>query len=284
MTPRNQRSIWKMARKRQRSERVPPVSQSEPNAATSHMRAAKVRSGRKFAIDQAYWSLAIKGPMTCEQLAVWMGRGVRQVKACVGILRRLGLVEPFDSQWRVLPEIREKEFVAMGMPQQKPGRSKQDYSTPADFITAAKHRLAITEFAFDFAADARNMKATRFWSKADDSLSKSAEEWASQCRHSWGWLNPEFADINPWSQRCWQTKQLGGAIALLVPASVGANWFKHFVHGKALVLFLNGRLAFIEGKPDDLYPKDCILCLYAPELAPGYQVWTWKKQLERRAA
>lgn len=192
----------------------------------------------------------------------------------------------------------------MGMPQQKPGRSKQDYSTPADFITAAKRRLGVAEFAFDFAADTRNTKAPRFWSKADDSLSKSAEEWASQCRHSWGFLNPEFADIDPWSQRCWQTKQLGGAIALLVPAGVGANWFRDFVHGKAQVLFLNGRLCFIEDwattidpatlKPGKgparfftsppLYPKDCLLCLYAPELAPGYKFWSWRKRLEKRAA
>lgn len=170
----------------------------------------------------------------------------------------------------------------MTMPRQQPHRSKQDYATPDDFMTASKSKLGITEFSFDFAADASNAKAAQWWGVQHDSLQQSPETWLAAAAGGWGWLNPPFKDIDPWSQRCWQVKQLGGRIAFLVPASVGANWFKHFVHGKALVLFLNGRLAFIEGKPDDLYPKDCILCLYAPDLAPGYKVWTWKQELTKR--
>ncbi len=70
--------------------------------------------------------------------------------------------------------------------------------------------------------------------------------------------------------------QDGARIAFLVPAGVGSNWYRDFVHNKARVLALNGRLAFIEGKPKLLYPKDCILCLYGPDFAPGFDVWSWK--------
>lgn len=176
----------------------------------------------------------------------------------------------------------------MTMPRQKPHRSKQDYATPADFIEAAKLKLGIEAFAFDFAADEGNTKATCFWDVDDNSLAKTPEEWADRLKAfrdpAWGFLNPPFKDIDPWAQRCWQTKQLGGQVAFLVPASVGANWFKHFVHGKARVLFLNGRLAFIEGQPDELYPKDCILALYSPHCEPGYKVWTWRRELRRKHA
>jgi len=61
-----------------------------------------------------------------------------------------------------------------------------------------------------------------------------------------------------------------------VPAAVGSNWYRDYVHKKCLVLALNGRLAFITGKPKLLYPKDCILCLYGPDFAPGFDVWSWK--------
>lgn len=172
----------------------------------------------------------------------------------------------------------------MTMPRQQPHRSKQDYSTPADFIQAAKLKLGIPYFTFDFAADRSNAKANLWWGLQDDSLSQPADAWRAHCGDGTAWLNPPFSDIDPWAHRCWQTKELGGRVAFLTPASVGANWFKRYVHGKALVLFLNGRLAFIEGKPDELYPKDCILCLYSPDLAPGYKIWTWKRELLKRKA
>ena len=78
-----------------------------------------------------------------------------------------------------------------------------------------------------------------------------------------------------WASKCAEVKHRGGRIALLVPASVGANWFKHYVDQKAFWLALNGRLAFLPDKPSWMYPKDCLLALYAPELSPGYEVWTW---------
>ena len=60
-------------------------------------------------------------------------------------------------------------------------------------------------------------------------------------------------------------------IYFLVPAAVGSNWFRGYVHKKALVLFLNGRLSF-DGKAP--YPKDCLLAVYG--VKAGYDVWKWK--------
>ena len=39
---------------------------------------------------------------------------------------------------------------------------------------------------------------------------------------------------------------------------------------------MNGRLAFLPDQPRKNYPKDCVLALFAPDVAPGYEVWTWK--------
>ena len=164
------------------------------------------------------------------------------------------------------------------MPEQKPHRSKQDYSTPDNFIQAVKRRLGVKEFAFDFAADAENSKAgQKYWGELTDSLSEPPEVWFHKCYLGWGWLNPPYTDIESWAIRCMETAAFGGSIALLVPAGVGSNWFRDYVDGIAQVLLLNGRLAFMPDKPTWLYSKDCILCLYSPTIEPGYEVWNWRK-------
>lgn len=168
-------------------------------------------------------------------------------------------------------------------PEQRPGRSKQDYATPKGFIDAVQARLGITRFAHDFAADASNRQAPTYFDEETDAL--RVPHWELSLRQNgcpasgqnWGWLNPPFATIGPWAKRCAETKAAGGSIAFLVPAGVGANWFRDDVDGQALVLLLNGRLAFMPDKPTWLYPKDCLLALYSPFIAPGYEVWTWKR-------
>lgn len=169
----------------------------------------------------------------------------------------------------------------MTMPVQKPGRSKQDYATPRDFLTAVKIKRGITAFRFDFAAGALNTAALQYWCEADNALSYPADQWAAQLDPgwSWGWLNPPFAQIAPWAERCAQVRARNRSLAFLVPAAVGANWFRDHAHQQARVWFLNGRLAFDPTNPTWGYPKDCVLCLYAPWVAPGYEVWNWRETL-----
>lgn len=170
----------------------------------------------------------------------------------------------------------------MPQPEQKPGRSKQDYATPHDFIDAAKARIGIEAFAHDFAADATNTKAATYFDEARDAF--SVPNWADWCYSGWGWLNPPFSNIAPWAARCRTTREAGGSIAFLVPAAVGSNWFRDYVDGHALVLLLNGRIHFMPDRPNWGYPKDCILALFSPEIAPGYEVWSWKRGARRKQA
>ena len=173
----------------------------------------------------------------------------------------------------------------MTTPEQKPGRSKQDYATPKAFLAAVMHYLDIQRFAFDFAADEHNAVAPHWFGITQDALRQP--DWELFCTRGWGWLNPPYADIGPWAKRCKETRDHGGQIAFLVPAGVGSNWFRDYVDGVAKVLFLNGRLCFIPNwrelgfKQKPLYPKDCILCLYSPITAPDYEVWDWRKEISR---
>lgn len=161
-------------------------------------------------------------------------------------------------------------------PPQKPGRSRQDYATPPEFIEAVKRRLGIAEFAVDLAADRDNSVANEFYTYTLDALKR---DWVF---NGWDWLNPPFARITPWTTKAFEESRRGARIAMLVPAGVGANWWRDWVHGKAFVLLLNGRITFVgETMP---YPKDCALLLYGPDIAPGYDVWTWPAKVEKRTA
>lgn len=155
-------------------------------------------------------------------------------------------------------------------PTQKPGKSRQDYQTPTDFLNAVRRRLGIQGFTVDLAATEENAVCDEYFTEAINALKQG---WSFA---GWCWLNPPFKRIDPWVQKAYQESRRGGRIAMLVPAGVGANWWRDWVHGKAFVLLLNGRLTFVgETAP---YPKDCVLLLYGPDIAPGYDVWQWGKQ------
>jgi phage N-6-adenine-methyltransferase len=165
----------------------------------------------------------------------------------------------------------------MTMPKQKPGRSKQDYNTPPEFIEAVMKRLKIDSFDCDLAADDNNALCDIYYTAEMSALPDDISwHWGS----GWNWLNPPFDQIGKFAFKAAVQSRRGVKIAMLVPASVGANWFRDYVHGLAgvQVLFLNGRITFVGCK--DPYPKDCMLVLYGGRKSPfhqPYDVWSWAK-------
>ena len=164
------------------------------------------------------------------------------------------------------------------------GHSKQDYATPREFLAAVEKRWGAMNF--DLAADRSNRVCEEYYGPGsalgEDSLAKSWEVLAGNL-----WLNPPFSDISPWAEKCSECVQRKGSlgtILLLVPASIGSNWFAKYVHPYAYVYALQGRLSF-DGKAP--YPKDCMLCVYERVqtklygkvesfLEPGFTVWDWR--------
>jgi phage N-6-adenine-methyltransferase len=155
-------------------------------------------------------------------------------------------------------------------PIQKPHRSKQDYQTPKEFLDAVRCRLGIEDFLLDVAADTKNAVAPMFYDEATDGLKQS---W--NMGNGWTWCNPPYSNISPWVAKAFkETVSNGAKTAMLIPASVGANWWRDYVHEMAHVIFLNGRISFDGIAP---YPKDCALLLYTPYTVGGYEVWSWRQ-------
>jgi len=94
------------------------------------------------------------------------------------------------------------------------------------------------------------------------------------------WLNCEFDDCATWAEKCVAEGKLGLPIALLTPASVGADWARDFIWPHADVYMLNGRICF-DGK--DPYPKDCMLSIFGQKSKIRFLaedrvrlVWDWR--------
>jgi hypothetical protein len=157
------------------------------------------------------------------------------------------------------------------MPDQKPGRSRQDYGTPVKFIEAVVSRFGL--IAWDLAAHEKNHVSPDWYgpgsASAIDSLHQSLD-WATTAPGELLWLNPPFENIAPWARKCADSCDKGAKIAFLVPASIGSEWFAKYVYNKSFVLALRPRLSFDGKNP---YPKDCILCIYGE--SPGFNLWKW---------
>jgi phage N-6-adenine-methyltransferase len=171
-----------------------------------------------------------------------------------------------------LPDPPESE-VLRKMPLQKPGKSKQDYATPMEFIRAVEGRFGTLRH--DLAAHEGNHRCETFFSPEQNSL---VQPWAQLFPEGNLWLNPPYSDIGPWAKKCAEESiKRGGLILFLTPASIGSEWFADHVEGKALVLGLRPRLSFDGKNP---YPKDCILSVYGIDVLHrplrGFETWRWK--------
>lgn len=149
-------------------------------------------------------------------------------------------------------------------PAQKPHRSKQDYRTPTAFIRAVEARFG--ELAWDLACSRENRVAELHF--AGDALQ---EDWGACSGNLW--CNPPFGDITRWADKMADECRTRPYWAfLLVPASIGANWFAEHVRDQAMVLGLSPRLTF-QGCSTP-YIKDLMLCAFGFRLR-GFDTWRW---------
>lgn len=139
--------------------------------------------------------------------------------------------------------------------------SEQSVGTPREFLDAVERRFGI--ITLDLAADENNRVCDAWISKETDSLSVP---WTSP---GLLWVNPPYSKIEPWARKCAGAKCL---VALLVPASVGTNWFSDYVYRHAYVLFLHPRVTFVGHKKP--YPRDLMLAVYG--YSRGFECWNWK--------
>lgn len=164
-------------------------------------------------------------------------------------------------------------FPLVGAPPAPP-QSNQHWGTPPEFLRAVERRFG--KIGLDLAAKEDNHVAPVWFGPGspvdrEDALVAVWDDWVDE--RELRWLNPPFENIEHWAARC-SSIRWRCPIAMLVPASIGTEWFRACVHGSALVLGLGPRMTFVGA--EDPYPKDLMLCLWGPFVAPGFDVWRWK--------
>lgn len=157
----------------------------------------------------------------------------------------------------------------MSVPKQKPGKSEQIVCTPKELLFAVADRFGA--IAYDLACTRANrVVANPLNAFSHEDMDSLQAHWPGRAE-GLCWLNPPFGNIAKWAKKAAESRS---RIAMLVPASIGSNWFRGHVHGKAYVLALNPRVTFVGHSA--AYPKDLILCVYGHGLA-GFDVWEWRK-------
>lgn len=167
-------------------------------------------------------------------------------------------------------------------PRQKPHESIQSVGTPRGFLHAVEARFG--PIVIDLAAAPSNRVVEEWFGPGspygEDAL---ARNWV---RRGLSWLNPEFGYISPWAEKCASEAALGAQVALLVPASLGSDWYVDHIKDRAMTLILKPRLTFVGHS--DQYPKDLMLCMFGPRWFGGVFHWFHEAadqpQLPRRPA
>lgn len=158
------------------------------------------------------------------------------------------------------------------------GRGRQDYATPPEFLMAVRGRFGA--LVWDLAAQAHTC-ATHYDDEffgpgsryGEDALQESwVDTQERDERYGWLWLNPPFANLDPWAKKCAEEMQRGARILMLTPASIGTRWFSEHVQPHAHVIGLSPRITFVG--TDAPYPKDLMLSVFAHGLT-GFSTWHW---------
>ena len=165
--------------------------------------------------------------------------------------------------------------------------SSGDIWTPWPFVYAAENKFG--KFDWDLAATAASAKAGLFIELSTDSLTVPwhalpVNQSVAGKAQPLLFLNPPYSIITPWARKCVEERNKGAEILLLVPGSIGANWYWDYVEGWAQVYSV-GRMVFDNcyNKRGELvttpYPKDLILVHYVPDkLGDRMQRWRWEDE------
>lgn len=164
--------------------------------------------------------------------------------------------------------------------------SSGDIWTPQVFIDAVERNWG--PLVVDLAATTASAKAPTYYTPEQDSLK---QDWSRLGGNLW--LNPPYSNIAPWVKKCAESYRENEQIELflLVPASIGANWFWDYVWDYSTVYSV-GRMTFdncFDRKTGQLvstvYPKDLILCHYTNTTpCRVLQRWPWREAATKAKA
>lgn len=122
----------------------------------------------------------------------------------------------------------------------------EEWATPPDFFASLHSEFG---FTLDPCANDQNAKCQKFYTKADNGLSK---DWGQNIV----FCNPPYGrNIGDWAQKCYEASLAGATVVLLVHSRTDTRYFHNWIYGKAELRFVKGRLKFGDGKQSAPFPS-----------------------------
>jgi phage N-6-adenine-methyltransferase len=115
--------------------------------------------------------------------------------------------------------------------------TSDDWSTPVELVRDLEEEFG--RFQMDPCCRPETAKADKFYTRADDGLSKP---WIGRV-----WMNPPYSDPGKWLRKAIEeVGRKADLVVALIPAATDTRWFHNHVLGVATeVRFIKGRIKFI---------------------------------------
>lgn len=163
----------------------------------------------------------------------------------------------------------------MSGPYSKPEAGQQDYRTPPDFLSRTARKFGV-QLTFDLACTSQDFIASSLDGfRHDQGHDALASAWPRMPDGEAAWCNPPFSRSSAFARVASESPHC--RTLMLIPASVGSNWFAEHVAGRALVVFLRPRLTFLmpDGTPCPAgINRDCMLLAWGWQ--PGMVCEDWR--------
>lgn len=125
-----------------------------------------------------------------------------------------------------------------------------EWSTPQDLFDQLDAEF---HFELDVCATSENAKCSRYYTVADDGLSKPWD--AETC-----WCNPPYGTlVSAWVAKAAQSANEGRTVVMLLPARTDTRWFHDYIYGHAEIRFIRGRLKFGGSKNAAPFPSMIVI-------------------------
>ena len=125
----------------------------------------------------------------------------------------------------------------------------------------------IYRFTLDPCCTVATAKCATFYTSAEDGLSKS-----------WGqhtvFMNPPYGnDIGKWVKKAFEESNKGATVVCLIPARTDTSWWYKYCTLAARVMFITGRVHFIQGEKQAAAPFPSCFVVFTPDCHECYCQW-----------
>lgn len=131
------------------------------------------------------------------------------------------------------------------------GSDRDDWETPRDFYDRLNKEFG---FTLDPAATEENHKCEKYFTRAEDGLTKS---WRGETV----FCNPPYGRrMARWVEKGYQeSRDKETTVVMLLPARTDTRWFHDWIYGKAEIRFIKGRLKFGGSKHNAPFPSMVVI-------------------------